>query len=392
MATVFLKPGKEARLATGHLWVYAGEVARVDGKVDDGGIVDIRTFRGRWIGRGFLNRKSPLAVRLLTLGHEEINEGFFRRRLQDAIAYRQRLLGPATAYRAVYSEGDFLPGLIVDRYADILVMQTLAVGMDVRKHMLAQQLSDLLHPSAVYERNDAAGRQLEGLSTEAGWLRGEADPVVEIREGSARLLVDVARGQKTGYYLDQRENRLAVTALTKDVVVFDAFCYTGAFAIQAALAGARQVTAIDISEEAVALARRNADLNGVNDICNFSVANVFDELHRLADGGAQFDVVILDPPPFARSKSALPRAIAGYKEINLRALKLLSSGGILVTCSCSHHMNESLLLEVVASAAADAHRAVRLIESRGQARDHPVHPAMPETRYLTCLVLEVRSG
>jgi len=390
MATVFLKPGKEQRAATGHLWVFAGEIARIDGQAEDGGIVDVRAFRGQWIGRGFFNRNSALTVRLLTFGHEEITEGFFRRRLGDALAYRQRVLGALPAFRVVYGEADFLPSLIVDRYGDVLVMQTLALGMDVRKPMLAGLLTEVLQSAAIYERNDPPVRRLEGLGAQSGWIRGKTDSLVEIQEGRARLLVDVARGQKTGFFLDQRENRLAASALCRDAAVLDAFCYTGAFAVQAALAGARQVTGIDVSDDAVALARRNADLNGVSDRSTFTVANAFDELRRQVSVHAQFDVVILDPPPFARTKDAVSRALGGYKEINLRAMKLLRPGGILVTCSCSHHVGETLLLETVASAAADARRAVRLVESRGQSRDHPVHPAMPETRYLTCLILEVQ--
>ncbi len=390
MATVFLKPGKESRAANGYVWIFAGEIARIDGHVEDGGIVDVRAYRGGWVGRGFVNRHSSLTVRLLTAGHEEIDEAFFRQRLGEALAYRQRLLGPQSAFRAVYGEADGLPSLIVDRYGDVVVVQTLALGMDVRKPMLAGLLTEVLRPAAIYERNDPPVRRLEGLPQQSGWVSGETDPVVQIDEGRARLLVDVAGGQKTGFFLDQRDNRLTAAALCEGAAVLDAFCYTGAFAVQAALAGAAQVTGIEISEEAVALAKRNADLNGVGGRCAFTVANAFDELRRLQSVHAQFDVVILDPPPFARGREAIERALAGYKEINLRAMKLLRPGGILITCSCSHHVGETLLLEVVSSAAADAHRAVRLVESRGQSRDHPVHPAMPETRYLTCLIVEVR--
>ncbi len=390
MATVILKPGKDARLSNGHLWVYEGEIARIDGHAQDGDVVDVRAARGRWLGRGFLNTQSTLTVRLLTTQPEEIDETFLRRRLEQAIAYRQRVVTRATAYRVVYGEGDFLPGLIVDRYGDIVVLQTLALGMEIRKTVVVEQLADLLQPAAIFERNDPAVRRLEGLAARTGWLRGEADSLLEIREGEARLFVDVARGQKTGFFLDQRENRAAVTAYVRDAEVLDAFCYSGAFGIQAVLAGARHVAAIDVSADAVALAQRNAALNGAGDQCTFSVGNVFDELRQLSGGGPRFDVVILDPPAFARTKAALTRAIGGYKEINLRALKLIRPGGVLVTCSCSFHMTEAHLRGVVASAAADTHRALRLIESRGQARDHPVHPAMPETKYLTCLIFEVR--
>ena len=391
MATVFLKPERESRLRSGHLWIFAGEIARIDGKVTDGGVVDVRAYRGRWVGRGFLNRRSSLTVRLLTHRPEAIDEEFFRRRLADAWSYRRRML-PSTlhAWRVVSGEGDLLPGLIVDRYGDVLVIQTLSLGMDVRKNLMVDLLSELLAPAAVYERNDPHVRTLEGLPQQVGWLRGEHDPIIEIHEGPARFLVDVAGGQKTGFFLDQRENRLAASTLVKDGEVFDAFCYTGAFAIHAALGGAKAVTAVDSSADALRLAHRIADLNGVAERVRVVEANVFDELRRLADAGTHFDAVILDPPAFARSKDALPRAMGGYKEINLRALKLLRPGGVLITCSCSFHMTEALLQSVVAEAAVDAKRDVRLVEARGHARDHPVHPAMPETRYLTCLILEVR--
>jgi 23S rRNA (cytosine1962-C5)-methyltransferase len=390
MATVFLKPNKDERVATGHLWVFAGEIARIEGQVEDGGVVDVRAYRGEWIGRGFINRKSALTVRLLTFGHEDLDDAFFRRRLEEALAYRHRLLGPRPACRLVYGEADGLPGLIVDRYAELVVVQTLALAMDLRKAKLADVLADLLHPTAIYERNDPPVRRLEGLPSVTGWLRGETNPVVEVPEERALFAVDVAHGQKTGFFLDQRENRVAASALYEGARVLDAFCYTGAFAVQAALAGAVQVTGIESSADAVVMAQRNASLNGVTDRCTFTVANAFDELRRLLSIHAQFDVVILDPPPFARGKESVDRALAGYKEINLRAMKLLRPGGFLITCSCSHHVGEALLLEVVASAALDAQRSVRLIESRGQSRDHPVHLAMPETRYLTCLILEVR--
>jgi len=387
--SVILKPGKESRLALGHLWVYAGEIAKIDGQVDDGGIVDVRSLRGQWLGRGFINRRSTLTVRLLTTRPEEIDPKFFQNRLQDAIAYRRRIVNGASAYRVVYGEGDLLPGLIVDRYGDVVVLQTLALGMDVRKTALVDLIHELLHPTAIYERNDPGVRRLEGLVAQTGWLRGEVATEMEVQEGRATFLVDIARGQKTGFFLDQRDNRIAIEQLVEDADVFDAFCYTGGFAVHAALGGAKRVTGVDISEEAIHLAVQNAHRNGVADRCTFSVANVFDELRRQVSTGARYDVVILDPPAFAKTKDALPRAIGGYKEINLRALKLLRPGGILVSCSCSYHMDEALLIEVIASAAIDTHRTVRLVERRGQANDHPIHPAMPETRYLTCVIAQV---
>ncbi len=351
--------------------------------------MDVRSIRGQWLGRGFINRKSTLTVRLLTTRPEEIDPAFFRKRLLDAMAYRAKVVDGTSAFRVVYGEADLLPGLIVDRYGDVVVLQTLALGMDVRKAELVELIDELMHPAAVFERNDPGVRRLEGLDARTGWLRGSSPAEVEIREGRARFLVDIARGQKTGFFLDQRENRLAIERIVNDAAVFDAFCYTGGFAVHAALAAARQVTAVDISQDAVSLARQNAERNGVAARCTFFAANVFDELRRQVGSGARYDVVILDPPAFAKTRDALPRALGGYKEINLRAMKLLRPGGFLVSCSCSYHMDETLLTEVIASAARDTRRTVRLVERRGQANDHPVHPAMPETRYLTCLVAQV---
>lgn len=382
MATVFLKPDREQRALGGHLWIFSGEVARVEGAAQDGGLVDVRAARGKWVGRGFLNRRSALAVRLLTHRPEPVDDAFFRRRLADAWAYRRRMVPATDAYRVVNGEGDLLPGLIVDRYRDVLVLQTLALGMEVRKDLLAGFLADLAEPAAIYERNDPHVRTLEGLPQRAGWLSGSRDPLVEIQEGPARFLVDVAAGQKTGFFLDQRENRLAAAAFLKDGEVFDAFCYTGAFAIYAALGGATAVTAVDSSADALALARRNAELNGVAERCSFVEENVFDELRRRADGGARFDAVILDPPPFARSKDALARAIAGYKEINLRAMRLLEPGGVLFTCSCSYHVHRADFLEMLEAASRDSGRRLELMRVTGASGDHPEILNIPETGYL----------
>jgi 23S rRNA (cytosine1962-C5)-methyltransferase len=403
LPTVILKPGKDARIASGYLWVFKGDIARMDGHAEDGAIVDVRTLRGKWLGRGFINSKSALTIRLLTTQPEPVDDAFWRRRLGDALAYRQRFVHGTTAFRLVYSEGDFLPGLIVDRYGDVLVLQTPALGMNVRKDMLADLLMDLAAPAAIYERNDVSSRRLEGLDSRTGWLRGEASTTVEIVEPvgihvrpepvegrqSARFLADIADGHKTGFYLDQRENRLAIAPYVQGADVLDVFCFTGAFAVHAALAGARAVTGIDSSAEAVERATNAAILNHVEDRCEFLEADAFGTLRALVADKAAYDAVILDPPPFAPTKGSVERAAAGYKEINLRALRLLRPGGILVTCSCSHHVGEALLLRIVAAAAADAHRRVRLVEARGHVPDHPVHPAMPETRYLTCLILEV---
>lgn len=389
--TVVLRPGRERRLRSGHLWVYEGEVEEVVGSPAPGAVVDVRSRRGELIGRGFFSPQSTIRVRLVTDRDEPVGEAFFERRLREALALRQRVVSDTSAYRLVYGEGDLLPGLVVDRYNDLLVMQTLTVGTEVRKELLADLLIALTGARAVYLRNDAHSRDLEGLPRHQGFLVGEAELRQEVQEGPARFVVDVQRGQKTGWFCDQRENRLSVARLATGGDGLEVFCYTGAFGVHAALAGARSVLGIEISEEAVELARLNARMNAVADRCDYRVANAFDELRTLARAGRQFDWVVLDPPAFARRKEAVARALAGYRDVNLWALKLLRPGGFLVTCSCSYHVDEAALWAVVLDAAQQVGRRLRLVEQRSQARDHPALAAMPETRYLKCFVLQAVS-
>jgi 23S rRNA (cytosine1962-C5)-methyltransferase len=377
------------RIRQGHLWVFRTEIAAIEGEPADGDVVAVVNARGRVLGAGFLNRQSLITVRLLTEGDRDVDEALLRSRLERALAFRQKVVSGTTAYRLVYGEGDLLPGLIVDRYADVLVMQTLTLGMDRRKALLADLLRDLVGPRAIYERNDPAVRRLEGLPRQAGWIAGGGATEVEVEEDGARFVVDIARGQKTGFFLDQRENRVHVAGMAPGGEVLDCFAYTGAWGIHAARRGAARVTGVEISEEAVALATRNAALNDVADRCQFTCGNAFDELRRLAQAGARFDMVVLDPPAFVKTREALASGLAGYKEVNLRAFKMVRPGGWVVTCSCSYHVDERQFLSTVLEAARDARRDVRLVESRSQARDHPVHLAMPETRYLKCLILEV---
>jgi len=381
-----LHPGRDARVRAGHLWVYRGEIARIDGSPADGDAVEVVAAGGRPLGVGLLNTRSVITVRLLAQAGEDLDERFFRARLERAVALRARVAGGTTACRLVFGEGDLLPGVIVDRYGDVLVVQTLTLGMDRRKEMLVRLLCDLLAPRGVFARNDPAVRRLEGLPREAGWLAGGGPEEVEIEEDGVRFVVDVARGQKTGFFLDQRENRSRAAELAAGSTVLDAFAYTGAWGLHAARRGAASVVAIEISDDACALAGRNAALNAVADRYRVLSGNAFDELRRLSAERARFDLVVLDPPAFVRTREALASGLAGYKEINLRALKLLAPGGWLVTCSCSYHVDEAALRDTVWQAARDARRWIRLVESRSQARDHPVHPAMPETRYLKCLV------
>jgi 23S rRNA (cytosine1962-C5)-methyltransferase len=386
---VFVRPEHDARLRAGHLWLYRTEIARVDGNPQDGDTVSVRAASGRHLGVGWLNMRSAIAVRLLTHEDRDIDETFLADRLRRALALRGRLATSADACRLVYSEGDYLPGLIVDRYADLLVMQTLTLATDRRKDALVRLLLEMAQPRGIYARNDPAVRRLEGLPREQGWLAGGGATEVEIEEEESRFLVDVAQGQKTGFFLDQRENRARIASLARGARVLDCFAYTGAWGIRAARHGAESVVGVESSDAALALAARNAALNACADRCQWLCENAFDSLRRLAAAGPAFDLAILDPPAFVKTRAALGQGLGGYKEINLRALKALRPNGWLVTCSCSYHVDEPTLTRVVCDAARDARRTIRIVESRSQARDHPVHPAMPETRYLKCLVIAV---
>lgn len=380
---------RDQRIASGHLWVYDGDIAEVRGEPAPGDLVDVVTHVGRFCGRGVFNPHSKIRVRILTFSDEPVQEEFWAARLHSAGALRRRVVSGTNGYRLVHGESDRLPGLIVDRYADLLVMQTLSLGMDRRRALLGELLMQQTGAKAVYLRNDAKSRAHEGLPAEKGFLRGAHPTRFEIYEGSARFLVDVERGQKTGWFCDQRENRLAVASLAKDAEVLELFCHTGAFGIQAALHGAGSVLGVDVSAEAIATAREHAVGNKVDAICAYEEGDAFNELRKLERIGCRYDLVILDPPAFARSKQAVPRALAGYKEINLRALKLVRPEGFLATCSCSHHVSEQDLWNTILHAAQDARKQLRLIEVRSQARDHPILAAMPETRYLKCFIFQV---
>ena len=374
---------------SGHPWIYAGFVHAVRGQPAGGDLVDVVMPNGRFYARGLYNPASKIRVRVLTFDEEPITTTFWRERVAQAVRLRKRIVFDTTAYRLIYGEADRLPGLIVDHYGDVLVMQTLSSGMDRRKELLADLLCEETKKSRVYLRNDAKSRVLEGLSQVTGFLRGEGATTIEVQEGAARFLVDVARGQKTGWFCDQRQNRLAAARLTTGRHVLEVFCHTGAFGIHAALAGASRVEGVDVSEEALALAQEHARLNGVSERCSYRSGDAFDELRQLEQAHRQFDVVFLDPPAFARSKQAVPRALSGYKDINLLGIRLTKPEGIVVTSSCSHHVAEGNLWNAIGRAAQDAKRQVRLLEQRGQASDHPILAAMPETRYLKCFIMQV---
>lgn len=382
--------GRHLRVSGGHPWVYRTEVEDIQGVFSPGDIVEIVDSRGKFLGRGYINPASQILVRIMTRNRDEdIDRQFFHRRIKSAWEYRKKAVRNSNACRVVFAEADFLPALVVDKFGDYLVLQTLALGIDVHKETIAGVLRELIEPAGIYERNDVSVRELEGLPLKTGFIGGEFDTMVEINENGRAFEVDLAGGQKTGYFLDQRENRMALKNLCGGARVLDCFCHTGTFSVYAAGFGAAEVLGIDISAAALEVARRNAARNGVGRICSFREGNSFDELRAMEKSGEKFDLVILDPPAFTKSKKALEGAVRGYKEINLRGLKMLRPGGFLVTCSCSFHMSEGLFMEVINQAALDAGRLARVVEVRRQARDHPMLLASPETYYLKCVMLQV---
>ena len=387
MATITLRKTRETRVRGGHPWIYASEIEKVDGAFENGDIVDVADFRGKFIGRGFYNPQSQISLRILTRNDEPCDRGFFARRIQDAWDYRKLLCDPMSC-RLIYSESDFLPGLVVDKFADVLVLQSLSLGIERIKGMLCDLLMEIVQPSGIWERSDVPVRRLEGLEQTTGLLRGEVPDEVDMVENGIHFLVDVKHGQKTGFFLDQKQNRAALEPLCRDARVLDCFCHNGSFALHAAKYGASSVLGVDISEEALAVARRNAEINGFDNV-TFEAHNCFDLLRDLTDAGEKFDLVILDPPAFTKNKAAVQSAIRGYKEINLRGLKLVRPGGFLVTCSCSQHVLPEMFQEVINQAARDAKKRIRLVEFRTQGYDHPILPQSVETKYLKTMIIQV---
>ena len=387
MGTVTVNKRGADRVRHGHLWIYRSDVVEV--AAEGGQVVRVTDERGNFIGQALFSDASQIALRFLTQSSDEIDREWWRRRIVEA-ARRRNLTPDTTAYRLIYSEGDLLPSLIVDRYDDVLVIQNLSQGTDALKPLLTEILIEEFKPRAVIERNDARVRELEGLPLIAGNIYGDAPAEFEILQHGLRFLVEPLGGQKTGSFLDQRENRLAARAAaqtTNRVRALDCFTFNGAFALHLASV-CENVIGIDISGDAIAGARRNAELNGASNV-EFREANVFDVLREMESGGERFDVIVLDPPAFAKNRASLKSALRGYKEINLRALKLLNAGGVLVTCTCSYHASEELFLEILADAAIDAHRRVQITAKRMQASDHPVLLGMPETYYLKCVIAKV---
>lgn len=387
MTTVKVNKRGADRVRNGHLWIYRSDVVAVE--AEGGSLVKVTDDRGNFVGQAIFSDASQIALRFLTQSNEEIDREWWRRRILEAA--RRRNIPPDTnAYRLIYSEGDLLPSLIVDRYDDVLVMQTLSQGTDALKSLLTEILIEEFNPRAVVERNDVRVRDLEGLPLIAGTIYGDAPAELEIVQHGLRFFVEPLGGQKTGSFLDQRENRLAARAAAQTTMkkrALDCFTFNGAFALHLASV-CDNVTGIDISTDAVIAARRNTELNGLTN-AEFREANVFDALRELESAGERFDVIVLDPPAFAKNRASLKPGIRGYKEINLRALKLMNAGGVLVTCTCSYHVSEELFLAIVAEAAIDARRRVQVVEKRMQAADHPVLLGMPETYYLKCMIARV---
>jgi 23S rRNA (cytosine1962-C5)-methyltransferase len=382
MATVTINRRGEDRVLSGHPWVYRSDVLEAD--AEPGAVVTVLGTRGRPLGQAFFSERSEITIRMLTRGDVAADRRLFRSRIEQAIAFRASLDIDASAYRVVHGEADLLPSLIVDRYGDVLVVQALSQGMDRLLPEITGILVEVLQPKGILARNDPRVRLLEGLEQKVEVLHGDVPPAVEVTEGRVRYSVDPFRGQKTGLFLDQRENREAAMRYARGRLL-DTFSYNGGFALALA-PRCDDVTAVDISEDAVARIRLNAERNGLKNI-QARAMNVFDELRELERRGERFHTIVLDPPAFAKNKSAVRKALSGYKEINLRALKLLEPGGYLVTCSCSYNVSESAFADVIAEAAADARVDVTVVEKRMQGRDHPVLMTVPETFYLKCFVL-----
>lgn len=388
MTTVILHSGKEQRVYGGHPWVFCSDIAQVKGVFQDGDVVRVESGRGGFLAMAVYNPRSQIALRILSRREEPIDRNFIFGRVKRAIDYR-RPFADLRSSRLLFAESDGLPAVIADAFGDVIVLQSLCLGMEQFKQDIVDALVNELHPRGVYERNDVPVRGLEGMELTTGLLYGEVPDRVELVENSVHFWVDVKEGQKTGFFLDQKENRAAIAPFVKDARVLDCFTHTGSFALHAAHYGAKDVTGVDISRSACDFAIENARLNGYEDRVRFECANAFDFLKKAQDRHEQYDVVILDPPAFTKTRSNLAGALRGYKEINLRGMKLTRDGGYLVTCSCSHHVLPPLFLQMLNDAQKDARVQLRQVEFRTQGRDHPILPASPETQYLKCGIFQV---
>ena len=393
-AIVTLKKGEGRTIKAGGMWIFDNEIESIMGSFTDGDIVVIHDFDGYPMGKGFINRNSRIEVRLLTRNSkQEIDGEFLKQRVRDAWEYRKKTVDTSSC-RVIFGEADFLPGLVIDKFSDVLVVESLALGIDRFKLQIVDLLKEILAEDGikikgVYERSDAKVRLNEGMERVKGFIGEEFDTNVEIVENGVRYIVDVKDGQKTGFFLDQKYNRLAIQKLCKGARVLDCFTHTGSFALNAGIAGAKEVTGVDASQLAVDQATKNAKLNGLESVVSFRCEDVFELLPRLEEAGEKFDVVILDPPAFTKSRSSIKNAIKGYREINLRAMKLIKNGGFLATCSCSHFMSYDLFTETINQAARNVHKRLRQVEFRTQAPDHPILWAADESYYLKFYIFQV---
>jgi 23S rRNA (cytosine1962-C5)-methyltransferase len=395
LPTVLLKPGEADRIVAGHPWIYHGEILRLTTQPADGELVQVKDHRQRLLGVGFFNSKSKINVRVLSPERIEVNEAFFEKRIRAALTVRQRHLPKATSFRVVNAESDFLSGLIVDKYEEALVVQISSLGMDRRKMQIVAALQNIFSPRAIYERGDIASRKFEGLAESNGVLAGESNGPVSVDLNGLKFETDLTVGHKTGLYLDQQVNYQAVSQFAKEAQVLDCFSFLGGFGLHAGRAGAAHVHLLDQSAEAVAASQRNAAANGLADKCSFETINVFDWLKAQTAVKPhekvipRFDLIVLDPPSFTRNRASVPDALRGYKEIHLRALKLLKPGGTLATFCCSHHVDATTFQDVILSAAYDTRRMLRRVATYSQSPDHPIIPMIPETEYLKGFAFEM---
>jgi 23S rRNA (cytosine1962-C5)-methyltransferase len=392
MKSIVLNKNISRRVESGHPWIFANEVntgKEKDTAAKPGEIVDVYTFDKTFIGRGYYNPQSQISVRLLTRDkNENINEDFFYNRLKQAWEYRQRI-GYTENCRLIFGEADDLPQLIIDKFNDYFVIQTLALGIDAWKPAIAKALEKIFKPKGIYERNDVPVRELEGMEQQKGFLSEPFDTNIIINENGIKFQVDIANGQKTGYFLDQHDNRRAIRHIVQGADVLGAFCYTGSFEISAAHYGAKSVLGLDISQNAIDMCNKNAALNGLEDICEFQCVNAFDVLKSWSKEDKRWDVVMLDPPSFTKSRSTIDKAVAGYKEINLRGMKLVKPGGFLVTSSCTNLVQPELFLDIIQMAAKDAKRKIRQVVFNAQSPDHPIIRGQENTHYLKFLIVQV---
>lgn len=388
MATAVLVRGKEQRVFGGHPWVFLSDIARVDGEDAAGNVVRVESSKGQFLAMAVYNPRSQIALRIVSRREEPIDRAWIFARVKRALDYR-RAFADLSSCRLIFAESDGLPAVIADAFGDVIVLQVLCLGMERFKKDIVDALIEALHPVGIYERNDVPVRELEGLPQQTGLLYGAVPDRVELSENGVRFLVDVKQGQKTGYFLDQKENRAAIAPFAKGARVLDCFTHTGAFALHAVRYGAADVTGVDVSQFACDCATENARLNGMEARVRFVCANAFDYLRSAQEQHEKYDLIVLDPPAFTKTRGAVEGALRGYKEINLRGMKLVGDGGVLVTCSCSQHVTPPLFQQMILDAAKDARVQLRQVEFRTQGRDHPILPASPETQYLKCGIYQV---